>query len=92
MQKIRPTGAAKGAERRDYIHLSGWDGSPFGEVSRRLRTDPAGTCTNCPSATMCSPTPRRSGWESCWRVRSDSSVTRTQARTMFDTGLGIARV
>ena len=41
MQKIRLTRAAKGVERRDYIYLSGWDGSPFGEVYRRLRTDPA---------------------------------------------------
>jgi pimeloyl-ACP methyl ester carboxylesterase len=30
MQKIRLTGAAKDVERRDYIYLSGWDGSPFG--------------------------------------------------------------
>jgi pimeloyl-ACP methyl ester carboxylesterase len=41
MQKIRLTGAAKGIRRRDYIYLSGWDGSPFGDVYARLRTDPA---------------------------------------------------
>jgi pimeloyl-ACP methyl ester carboxylesterase len=41
MQKIRLTGTANGIERRDYIYLSGWDGSPFGEVYERLRTDPA---------------------------------------------------
>jgi hypothetical protein len=41
MQKIRLTGVANGVERRDYIYLSGWGGSPFGEVYRRLRTDPA---------------------------------------------------
>jgi hypothetical protein len=41
MQKIRLTGAADGIERRDFIYLSAWDGSPFGDVYRRLRTDPA---------------------------------------------------
>jgi pimeloyl-ACP methyl ester carboxylesterase len=41
MQKIRLTGPAEGVERRDYIYLSSWDGSPFVEVLRRLRTDPA---------------------------------------------------
>jgi pimeloyl-ACP methyl ester carboxylesterase len=41
MQKIRLSGAANAVTRRDYIYLSGWDGSPFGEVYQRLRTDPA---------------------------------------------------
>jgi pimeloyl-ACP methyl ester carboxylesterase len=40
MQKIRLTGAGNAVQRRDYIYLSGWDGSPFGEVYQRLRNDP----------------------------------------------------
>jgi pimeloyl-ACP methyl ester carboxylesterase len=40
VQKIRLTGAANGIKRRDYIHLSGWDGSPFADVYQRLRQDP----------------------------------------------------
>ena len=41
VQKIRLTGTANGVQRRDYIYLSGWDGSPFGDVYQRLRKDPA---------------------------------------------------
>jgi pimeloyl-ACP methyl ester carboxylesterase len=43
LQQIR-LGNAPGAaqvERRDYIYLSGWAGTPFTEVYERLRHDPA---------------------------------------------------
>ena len=50
MQKIRLTGASKGVERRDYIYLSGWDGSPFKTVYERLGDDPAWNVHSLPSS------------------------------------------
>lgn len=39
LQEIRLDGAPE-VDRRDYVYLSGWSGSPFTEVQQRLRHDP----------------------------------------------------
>ncbi|MCU1641424.1 MAG: hypothetical protein JWN03_1699 [Nocardia sp.] len=39
LQKIRLTGPPK-VDRKDYIYLSGWAGTPFTELYERLRHDP----------------------------------------------------
>jgi pimeloyl-ACP methyl ester carboxylesterase len=40
LQRIRLDGEPR-VDRRDYIYLDGWAGTPFAEVHRRLRDDPA---------------------------------------------------
>ncbi|WP_028922399.1 alpha/beta fold hydrolase [Pseudonocardia acaciae] len=39
-QVARLTGAWRTVARKHYVYLSGWPGSPFPEVYRRLRADP----------------------------------------------------
>lgn len=41
LQKIRLSGTPGRVRRRDYIYLSGWQGSPFPQVYQRLSQDPA---------------------------------------------------
>lgn len=41
LQRLRLSGAPSRVRRRDYIYLSGWQGSPFAEVYQRLSEDPA---------------------------------------------------
>lgn len=41
LQKIRLSSAPSRVRRRDYIYLSGWQGSPFTGVYQRLSQDPA---------------------------------------------------
>jgi pimeloyl-ACP methyl ester carboxylesterase len=41
LQRLRLSGAPVKARRRDYIYLSGWQGSPFAAVYQRLAQDPA---------------------------------------------------
>jgi pimeloyl-ACP methyl ester carboxylesterase len=40
MQAIRLTGAWQRVRRRELIYLSGWSGTPFTELYRRLAADP----------------------------------------------------
>ncbi|GAA5179380.1 alpha/beta fold hydrolase [Rugosimonospora acidiphila] len=41
LQKLRLSGAPSRVRRRDYLYLSGWQGSPFAGVYERLSRDPA---------------------------------------------------
>jgi pimeloyl-ACP methyl ester carboxylesterase len=49
MQKARLTGAEQTVQRRDYIYLSGWDGSPFKTVYERLSDDPTWNVHSLPT-------------------------------------------
>ena len=40
VQQLRLTGATPPDLPRDFVHLSGWPGSPFTAVYERLREDP----------------------------------------------------
>ena len=41
VQALRLTGAVARVPRREFIYCSGWEGTPFTEVRRRLLADPA---------------------------------------------------
>ena len=40
LQAIRLTGAVTQVPRREFVHCSGWDGTPFAELRARLDADP----------------------------------------------------
>ncbi|GAA1985144.1 alpha/beta fold hydrolase [Kitasatospora viridis] len=48
LQRIRLTGAHEKIERRTYLHLSGFEGTPFRATWDRIRQDPSWTALELP--------------------------------------------
>ncbi|MEV6773525.1 alpha/beta hydrolase [Nocardia sp. NPDC051030] len=50
LQRIRLSGQASKSIVREYIYLSGWEGTPFTEVYQRLREDPSWRTHSLPTS------------------------------------------
>ncbi len=49
LQAVRLTGAQAHVPRREFIHCSGWDASPFRELRARLEVDPGWRVSELPT-------------------------------------------
>lgn len=72
MQKIRLTGRRMASSAATTSISAAGVAAPSARCTGGCAPTRPGTHTSCPSAITCSPTPRRSGWGSCWTVRSGS--------------------